>query len=451
MAIVAPQEEASSDDVLIWRYAASRARQAAEAARAKAREAAAEESAQRRGLRTLGPALERAVRSVRIARPPVRREAEDVSAEPAPEVWAAAASAASAQAIWTPPEVWVPRATPVLEELPAIEPLVAPAPLPVVSLDDIVAENAAVPLAAAMLLYDDVLEWLQRLHASGVTHGAVETSAVTIDREGRGALRGGSLLGGMSAVHPATDLQAATAVFVDTIRGTVLAHSLPLPARCLVEQTMAVEAASDRLTAARLRSDLAVAARAFLSEDWELSARTWLATAMATAAGIELIGLPSPLPAPGHELAGLSDPAEPKRAWSSHGASRREPKMMIGLGIAASASITLVVGAAVGLTGPRAVSPPHAAVHHAAITAPAPLAIPTAAAASPAALLPTPTAAPPSAVPAPPPPPVQVHAAPPSVAPVVFTPAPIPPTPATTLPSLAPSPTPGCLLGIICG
>lgn len=454
MAIVAPREEASSDDVLIWKYAASRAHQAAEAARARAREAAADETAQRRGLRSLGPALERAVRGVRISR-------NTESLQPAHAVIEAASESMPAPipAPWhapSLPEVWTAPVAEAPEEPPANERLWAPA-VRLVTLDDVVAESASVPLPAALLLYDDVLEWLQRLHASGVIYGGVDTSAVIVEPEGRCTLRDPSLLALSQAGSPVADLQAATAVFVDTIRGTVLAESLPLPARCLVEQTMAVESASNRLTAARLRSDLATAARAFLQDDWEVGARSWLAHASAAISGVELRGLPVPVAEALSEARAVasqaSEASDDKRHLLYGGVTKREPRLMIGLGIAASASITLVVGAAVGLTGPRTPASPPAQHHQAAISAPAPPSVvPTAAAATPAALLPTPSAAPPSAAPAPPPPPppVQAHSAPAS-GPIVFTPVAAPPPPPTPLPSLAASPTPGCLLGIICG
>ncbi|HEX6537873.1 MAG TPA: hypothetical protein VF155_01670 [Candidatus Dormibacteraeota bacterium] len=449
MAIVAPQEEASSDDVLIWKYAASRAHQAAEAARARAREAA-DDSTQRRGLRALGPALERAVRGVRFSRTTESRQPARAVIESwpdplpvaVPEPW----HAPSLTEIWTAPVA----ETPV--ELPAYERLWTPE-VRVVTLDDVVAGSASVPLPAALLLYDDVLEWLQRLHASGLTHGAVDTSSVIIEPEGRCTLRDSGLLA-PPARSPVADLQAATAVFVDTIRGTVFAESLPLPARCLVEQTMAVESASNRLTAARLRADLATAAGAFLQDDWEIGARAWLSHASVAISGVELTGFPVPVAvALADARAVAPEPSDDKRPLLYGGVTKREPRFMIGLGIAASASITLVVGAAVGLTGSRTPAAPPAQHHQAGISAPAlPSAVPTAAAATPAALLPTPSAAPPSAVPAPPPPPppVQAHAAP-SSGPVVFTPVAVPAPPPTPIPSIAASPTPGCLLGIICG
>lgn len=450
MAVVAHQEE-SPDDVLIWRYAASRAHAAAEEARARALEAqASAERADRRLLKAIAPQVQRFVCGVRIQR----------RAKPAPA--AEQPTGPELEVIQGGPGVWTPRVwAPVLESRSDVvwaeEPSWTPMPL-TASFDDILRDAASVPLPAALLVYDDVLEWLQRMHARGLTYGEVRAPAVEVDQEGRCILRDrGVELAEATARTRLDDLQAATWIFVEAAGAAhlvsttpaldrCLLETLPLPARCLVEQTLAVEAGY-RLTAARLRSDLAVAARAFLQEDWEHGARAWLASA-AAASGVELTGRrqeTDAVPDGGTDGAGAE---RPKRPMLLAGA-RRDPRFVVGLGIAASASITLVVGAAVGITGSR--PPAHATLaDRPAIVAP-PSAEPTVNA-SPAALAPptaeavTPSAATP--VPAPPPTAVPVHAAPPpvTVGPVTFTPFPAPTAEATP----TPSPTPSCLLGIIC-
>lgn len=442
MAIVAPREEAASDDVLVWRYAAERAHQAAEAARARAREAAAAEP-ERRGLRTLGPTLERAVRSVKIQRNPARRrrteqsppEAPAPSIEPSPEVWAAPSSDAP-------------------EELPARDRLWTPEPARVVTLDDILADSATVPLPAALIVFDDVLEWLQRLHATGATYGELDAGAVDIDTDGRSSLRAGGAGRGLRDDYTTSaDLQAAAAVFTTTIAGTTATDALPLPARCLVEQAHAVGSATNRLSAARLRVDLAVAARAFLDDGWDVGGRAWLGSACATAA-VELTGRRATAAEDGE---GAADTLSKRRLFAA--VSKRDPRMLIGLGVAATASVALVVGTAVGLSGSHTATAPAAHQHRPAISTPAPVSKPTAAAASSDAL-PQPTAAvappaPPTAVPtAPPAAPVaapQVVARPPApvtAGPVIFTPV---AAPATPISSQAPTPAPTqCILGILC-
>lgn len=450
MAVVAHQEE-SPDDVLIWRYAASRAHAAAEEARARAQQAmATAERTDRRMLKAIAPQVQRFVRNVRLQR---RASRTPAAAEPkAPEL----------EVIQGGPGLWTPREwTPVLEQrsgfLRVEEQPWALAPR-TASFDDILLDAASVPLPAALLVYDDVLEWLQRLHARGQTYGNVRASAVEVDQEGRCVLRDGDVeFAEATARTRLEDLQAATWIFVVATGGAhsvntspaldpSLLEALPLPARCLVEQTLAVEAAY-RLTAARLRSDLAVAARAFLQEDWERGARAWLASA-AAASGVELTGHPQASDgAAGAAVVGGGEQARQGALFG--GATRRDPRFMVGLGIAASASITLVVGATVGITGTR--PPAHATLaERPAIIAP-PVAQPTANA-SPAAVAPpasqaaTPAAATP--VPLPPPTAVPVHAPPPpvTVGPVTFTPFPAPTAQATP----TPSPTPSCLLGIIC-
>ncbi|MGH7685734.1 MAG: hypothetical protein ACREN2_02795, partial [Candidatus Dormibacteria bacterium] len=361
MAIAAPQEEASAEDWLIWRHAASRAHQAAEEARARARDAVAANTGERNRLRTIAPTLGRAVQSVRGPRHASRRRG-------ALEAQRAETDAVAEPTLWTP--------------TPASESVWTPAHPQPATLGAILEETAIVPLPAAMLLYDDMLEWLQRLHAAGATFGELTASGVLVDSDGRCTLTGSAALhDGFAGWTPLGDLKTATTVFVATV-GANRTADLPLPARCLVEQIVAVESASEQLTAARLRSDLAVTTGAFLQEDWETGARAWLATAATSASVVDLLGRRR---APSDATA-VSQPAT-KRIFSFGGLAKREPRMLVGLGIAASASLTLVVGAAVGLSGPR--TPAQAVVqqHRPAITAPAPSIAPTAAAA-PAAVAP---------------------------------------------------------------
>ena len=447
MAVVAHQEESSADDVLIWRYAASRAHAAAEEARARAEAAAAAvERADRRLFKAIAPHVQRFVQGARI---PHRGRTEKPAAHPT----GTELDEQGGPGVWAPsPGVWAPVLERRSDVLWAEEPAWAPPPL-AASFDDILLDAASVPLPAALLVYDDVLEWLQRLHGRGLAYGNVRAGAVEVDQEGRCMLREGQLeFEETSTRARLADLQAATWVFVEATGGVrvgsgiaafdpALLDELPLAARCLVEQTLAVEAAY-RLTAARLRSDLAVAARAFLQEDWEHAARAWLASA-AAASGVELTGRRqsegAPVTAP---VAGVE---HPKRPAIFGGISRREPRFIVGLGIAASTSITLVVGAAVGLTGPRPAA--HATVaDRPAIVAP-PSAVPTVNA-SPASLEPA-SAAPTLATPVPTPPPTAapVHAPPPPV--TAGPPATLPPLPTASAPP-TPAPTPSCLLGIIC-
>ena len=453
MAVVAHQEE-SPDDVLIWRYAASRAHAAAEEARARAQEAvAAAERTDGGLLRAIGPHVQRFVRGVRIQR---RSRAQAPQQTLAPELEVIQGT----PGVWTPKE-WTPVLHPRSDELWAPDGERAwPSGALSSSLEDILLDATSVPLPAALLVYDDVLEWLQRLHGRGRTYGPVLASAVDVDQEGRCTLRDNTAeFAEISPRARLEDLQAATWILVRATGGgrvvnasrsidEALLEGLPLPARCLVEQTSAVEAGY-RLSAARLRSDLAIAARAFLQEDWEPGARAWLASA-AAASGVELVGRSqSGGGTADHTMAAAGGAT--KRPMVFGGIARREPRLMVGLGIAASASITLAVGAAVSITGTRPAA--HATVaERPAILAPA-NAEPRANA-SPAALAPpTPQAVTPAAatpVPSPLPTAAPLHAAPPpvTVGPVTFTPFPVPTAQAT--PSPSPSPTPACLLGIIC-
>lgn len=492
MAPAVAQEGALDDDFLIWRFAAERARQAADAARVRAAEAAVTERAERRGLWGLTPMLERAVRSLdprgeprrrtgeRAAEPPRPaptivprpvvleeprprlRIAEAEPRAPIPEPVAALVRVAEPAAAPRPSEPAAPTTgaavLPAVVARPPAVPL-ARAPsdgdAPAASLEEVLSRGATVPLGVALLIYDDVLEALQRLHASGAVHGGVVAATIAVDDRGRCSLRDGRAVAGLDPASSShADVNAATALLVEvlasrasdgaTAGATAAGHptplvvnALPVPARHLVEVTLQANGfgAPD---AARLRQDLAVVAAAFLGDEWEAGARAWLAAAAYASCAAQRE----------RDAEARADAGESRRALLLGGVKRRESRILIGLGIAASASVTLVVGAAVGITGSRTEAPQPAT--RVSITAPAPSVVPSLSAASPAA--PAPAATPtPAGTPAPAPPPAAPARAAPTSAPTSFQPVAVPPV-LPTLPPPSPAPTPSqCLLpGIVC-
>lgn len=493
MAPAVAQEGALEDDFLIWRFASERARQAAEAARARAESAAVKERTERRGLRGLTPMLERAVRSLNpraeprrptVVRPVERKPAVHLAepepveriAEPAPVVRIAEPAPAAVIAQPRPliriaEPVATPRTSAIAIAPPAVAPrVIAPVPAapaavvrayptgasPAASLEEVLSRGATVPLGAALLVYDDLLEALQRLHASGTAHGDVGAATIAVDEQGRCSLRDPrpAVPGLLTASSPAADVNAAAAVLVEILAGgrangapadgasavhlsPLLLNELPVPARRLVEETLLAQAGLRSPSAATLRQDLAVAATAFLGADWEAGARAWLAAAAYASCAAQRE----------REAAARASIDDGKRPLLFGGVKRRESRILIGVGIAASASVTLVVGAAVGITSSRN-EPPHPATR-ASISAPAPRVVPSLPTASAASLAPSPSAtASPTSTPALTAPPVPARAPAPVTAPTSFQPVAVPPV-VPTLPQPTPTPS-NCLLGIIC-
>ena len=162
------------------------------------------------------------------------------------------------------------------------------------------------PLAPALLVLDDLLESLGRLHAAGITHGHVRPESVLVGSDGRCRLDdqaarpalGSASMGLLGYVapevraggarSPASDIYGATAVFFEALTGLPPLggvgqarrdETVPLPARRLVEEGLDPDPATRTSSSERMRSDLATAGDAFLDRGWRQSGRSWLTTA----------------------------------------------------------------------------------------------------------------------------------------------------------------------------
>ena len=212
------------------------------------------------------------------------------------------------------------------------------------TLQSVLERGGSLPAAPALLVLDDVLATLERLHAAGITHGHIRPAIVVVGNEGRCRLEEGipppapgsaasGLLGYVAPevrtgrpATPQADVYSATAVFLEALTnlpplgGVEQARrdvSVPVFARGLLEEGLHPDPRRRPQSAARLRADVAVAGNAFLEDDWRSRGRTWLtAASRAIESGADLAGaVHSPWarpPRPERDLPAASDARPPK-------------------------------------------------------------------------------------------------------------------------------------------
>ena len=187
------------------------------------------------------------------------------------------------------------------------------------ALQAILERGGSLPAGPALLLLDDVLASLERLHNAGITHGHIRPAIVVVGSEGRCRLEDatpppspGSAASGLLGYaapevrngRPATpqaDIYSATAVFLEAMTnlpplgGLDQARrdvSVPVLARAIFEEGLHPDPRRRPSTAARLRADIAVAGNAFLEDDWRSRGRSWLGAASgAITSGADLAGI----------------------------------------------------------------------------------------------------------------------------------------------------------------
>lgn len=178
--------------------------------------------------------------------------------------------------------------------------------------------GGSLPAAPALLVLDDVLATLERLHAAGITHGHIRPAIVVVGGEGRSRLEesippaapgcaASGLLGYVAPevrngrpATPQADVYSATAVFLEALTnlpplgGVEQARrdvSVPVFARGLLEEGLHPDPRRRPQSAGRLRADIAVAGNAFLEDDWRSRGRGWLtAASRAIESGADLAG-----------------------------------------------------------------------------------------------------------------------------------------------------------------
>ena len=189
------------------------------------------------------------------------------------------------------------------------------------SLKDVLDQAGSLPLPAALSMWDDVLEALEKKLATGSVHAQVALSGITVDELGRCHVRtddrhAAAYVAGRGGTHryaapevrrggsvtATADAYAATAVFAEAVTGlppdvardviatdsagstTVPENPVPPSVRRLVDTGMAADESLRPANAAALRDALNTASTAaFPMADWRARGRAWLAAAAAKA------------------------------------------------------------------------------------------------------------------------------------------------------------------------
>lgn len=187
------------------------------------------------------------------------------------------------------------------------------------ALQAILERGGSLPPGPALLVLDDVLASLERLHTAGITHGHIRPAIIVVGSEGRCRLEEatpppspGSAASGLLGYaapevrngRPATpqaDIYSATAVFLEAMTnlpplgGLDQARrdaSVPVLARAVFEEGLQPDPRRRPSTAALLRADIAIAGDAFLEDDWRSRGRDWLSAASgAITSGADLAGI----------------------------------------------------------------------------------------------------------------------------------------------------------------
>jgi eukaryotic-like serine/threonine-protein kinase len=189
-----------------------------------------------------------------------------------------------------------------------------------VTLGHLVGVNGRVAPAAALVVLDECLSGLEALHAVGIIHRDVRPEAVVLDTGGTAILRDAGIPApplhhGWRAGTPqymapelwsgrghtiATDLYAATGVFVDALtgappylgtdltglgvqhtQGALPSEAAPMMARALVISGLAKDPRDRPASAALFRRDVEIAGATFLGPGWRDRGHSWLAAAAA--------------------------------------------------------------------------------------------------------------------------------------------------------------------------
>ena len=205
------------------------------------------------------------------------------------------------------------------------------------SLKDVLDRAGSLPLPAALLMFDDVLEALEKKQATGAVHGEVSLSGISVDQLGHCHVRtddehSAAYVAGRGGTHryaapevrsggsvtATADAYAATAVFAEAVTGlppevardvittdsagstTLPENPVPPSVRRLVDMGMAADEARRPADAAGLRDALSTASTAAVPMvDWRARGRAWLAAAAnAAPAGVAAPAVTTPLRVP---------------------------------------------------------------------------------------------------------------------------------------------------------
>ena len=201
-------------------------------------------------------------------------------------------------------------------------------------------------LAAGLVLLEDTVSGLEALHKAGVLHGNLTPDAVVVETSGAVLLRDAGLAAPhadagllpdqqryvapeiLSGAAPtsATDLYAATAIFVESIGGRASKTAVRTGLRPLLGEGMAKDPSKRSTTLDRFRHELDDFARATFGESWRKEGRAIL-TAAAAAHASRAIRVSSPSDVPGE---GAADAVASVALVRSP--APRDPRVWAGLG-----------------------------------------------------------------------------------------------------------------------
>lgn len=232
------------------------------------------------------------------------------------------------------------------------------------TLTQLLNNQGALDLAASIVLLEDCISGLEALHKVGVMHGNLTPDAVVVETTGAVLLRDAGLSAPDAGQRPeqrpyiapeilaggaptsASDLYAATAVFVDSIGGRASKTAVRTDLRPLLSEGMAKDPSKRSATLDDFRRELDDYARTTLGEGWRKDGRALL-TVAAAAHAISTIRVSS---SRDPSVKGGDEAAAAVALLRSPG--HRDPRIMVGLGALGFVALVAIFVLARGFSSP---------------------------------------------------------------------------------------------------
>jgi|GEM_PF-1708041 len=227
------------------------------------------------------------------------------------------------------------------------------------TLTQLLAAHGPLGLAAGLVLLEDTVSGLEALHKGNVLHGNLTPDAVVVETSGAVLIRDAGLgvpragagllpeqvpymapeIRSGAAPTTATDLYAATAIFVESIGGRASKTAIRTDLRPLLTEGMATDPSKRSATLGHFRHELDDFARATFGEGWRKEGRALL-TAAGVAQASRVIRVNSTADARGDD--GADDAVAAVALVRSP--APRDPRVWAGLGgLAFAAALTILV------------------------------------------------------------------------------------------------------------
>jgi serine/threonine protein kinase len=239
------------------------------------------------------------------------------------------------------------------------------------TLTQLLNDQGALNLAASLVLLEDCISGLEALHKVGVAHGNLTPDAVVVETTGAVLLRDAGLsapgadAGQLPEQRPyvapeilaggaptsASDLYAATAVFVDSIGGRASKTAVRTDLRPLLSDGMAKDPSKRSARLDDFRRELDDYARTTIGPGWRKDGRALLTVAAAANATSAIrVSLSR-----GPSADGGDEAAAAVALLRSPG--HRDPRILVGLGALGFAALVAVLVLARGFSGPAGLAP----------------------------------------------------------------------------------------------